>query len=50
MKNMEALSLKELEMVSAGSHIDKRNMGEAAKALLADPLVKRLFCWLKNKH
>ena len=50
MKNMEALNLEELEMVSGGSYIDTGNMEEAAKALLTDPPVKQSFVWIKKTH
>ena len=51
MKNMEALSLEDLEMISGGGAFDTGNMGGAAKALLDDSQVQvtQSFVWLKNK-
>lgn len=47
MKNMEALSMEELEMVNGGSNIDMGNMGAAVKARLDEPMEKQSFVWLK---
>ena len=43
MKNMAALSMDELELVSGGSYIDTGNMGEAAEALYE--LLEDIFDW-----
>ena len=47
MKNMEALSMEELEMVSGGKNVDMANMGEAAKAPFNESLMQS-FVWIKK--
>lgn len=49
LKNMEAMSLEKIEMVSGGNYINTENRIEAGKEFLADPFMRQSFVWIKNK-